>query len=158
MEIMVVRRTGVDPRDGNWYNLKKFKETPTVEIREQVDVYWNINKKIFSVKSCSTGKVIMYTDELNLQDAKFVVREAGRQRVLRDKQKNVHAFVRGYIVAHSTWQKKCFKRHTEVRGARYNPYTNDSFVDKETGEALDNASIVKLYTNKAIKGDIKWLK
>jgi hypothetical protein len=116
--------------------------------KERVDVYWNINKKCFSVKSCKTGKVILHTDKISLEDAKFVVREGGRQRVLREKQKNVHAFVRGYVTSKTSAHK--------VQEATYNPYKYDSFVVTDTEEPVDSASLVELFTNEKIKGSINF--
>ena len=131
------------------------KETPTVEIKsDKVDVYWNINKGCFSVKDCKTNRVTMYTDAIEISDAQFIVRRAGRERVLREQQKNVHAFVRGYI----TTNKAKRTPSVEIREAKYNPYKNDSFVDKHTDEPVHAASVVDLFTNSDNKGDIRWVK
>jgi len=127
------------------------KDTPPMEImnnKERVDVYWNINKKCFSVKSCKTGKVILHTDKISLEDAKFVVRQSGRERVLREKQKNVHAFVRGYVTANAGSHK--------MHEATYNPYKYSSFVVTDTEEPVDSASFVELFTNEKIKGSINF--
>lgn len=40
----------------------------------------------------------MHRKRLLISGATFVVREAGRQRVLRERRKNVHAFVVGLLV------------------------------------------------------------
>jgi len=131
------------------------KETPTVEIKsDKVDVYWNINKGCFSVKDCKTNRVTMYTDAIEISDAQFIVRRAGRERVLREQQKNVHAFVRGYI----TTNKAKRTPSVEIREAKYNPYKNESFVDKHTDEPVHAASVVDLFTNSDNKGDIRWVK
>lgn len=119
-----------------------------MEIKDKVDVYWNINRRCFSIKSCSTGRVVGYTDAINLVKAQFIVREAGRQRVLREQQKNVHAFVRGYITQASL--------ASADRQAKYNPYKNDKFVDKQTGQPIESADAVELFTNDNGKGDIKY--
>ena len=44
------------------------------------------------------GRVIARVPRVLLSNARFVVRESGRQRVLREQRKNVHAFVVGYLV------------------------------------------------------------
>lgn len=44
------------------------------------------------------GKVIDRRHRVLLSNAKFVVREGGRKRVLREGRKNVHAFVVGDLV------------------------------------------------------------
>lgn len=120
-----------------------------MEISNQVEVYWNLNKKCFSVRDTKTNKVILHTDKINLTDAKFVVRQGGRNRVLRDKQKNVHAFVRGYIAAH--------KFPERAKAATYDPYKYDSFVDVATEQPISEASAVELFTREGKRGGIKWV-
>jgi hypothetical protein len=44
------------------------------------------------------GKVVARKHRLMLSDVTFAVRESGRQRVLRDNRKNVHAFAVGYLI------------------------------------------------------------
>lgn len=43
------------------------------------------------------GVVIGHVRKITLERVVFIVREAGRLRCLRDKRKNVHAFVDGYV-------------------------------------------------------------
>ena len=64
----------------------------------RVEVYWNLRKNCYSVRDCSTGRVVEHTNSLWIRRPEFVVRRAGREKVLRDKQKNVHAFVRGCLL------------------------------------------------------------
>lgn len=66
-------------------------------IGEKVFVYRNLHKKCYSVKSMKTGRVIAHVHEIMLFQPKFKVSEAGRNKVLRTKQKNVHAGVVGYV-------------------------------------------------------------
>jgi len=68
----------------------------------RVEIFWNLQKKLFSVrplKGPQRGLVCLYTDLILLEDVAFVVQPAGRARVLREKRKNVHAFVRGMLVS-----------------------------------------------------------
>ena len=63
-------------------------------------VYWNLHKNIFSIQSRekeSYGKVVAHRDSVVVGLPKFVVRQAGREKVLKDKSKNVHAFVVGNV-------------------------------------------------------------
>jgi len=93
----------------------------------RVDVYYNLHKKTFSVKRTSTGKVVAHRDYVWIKDAQFVVSEAGRQRVLREKKKNVHAFVRGEWLDLS--EGRAVTEGTKFGGyARYNPYKADTFM------------------------------
>lgn len=90
----------------------------------KVAVYFNLHKKTFSVKALqgdNKGRVIMHSDTIHLENVQFKVSEAGRQRVLREKRKNVHAYVVGELV--STEAKAvCGELIT------YNPYLYTTFV------------------------------
>ena len=66
-----------------------------------------------------------------MYDPQFVVREGGRQRVLRERKKNVHAFVRGYVTHEDFIFDLSFEHwstsdKTDTIG--YNPFMYDSFV------------------------------
>jgi len=88
----------------------------------KVEVYFNLHKRVFSVRSCKTGRVIHHTKNVHIRDPQFVVREGGRQRVLRERKKNVHAFVRGNLTAF----KDSPSYLADTIG--YNPFKYDSFV------------------------------
>jgi len=94
----------------------------------KVEVYFNLHKRVFSVRSCKTGRVVHHTKHIRLFDPVFVVRESGRQRVLRERKKNVHAFVRG----DTYWfEPTLFHRYEDcptLDTIGYNPYKYDSFV------------------------------
>ena len=100
----------------------------------RVEVYFNLHKKTFSVRSCRTGRVIHHTDKVHIANPEFVVRKAGRERVLREGKKNVHAFVRGDVTFFNLMYRPTLDTLT------YNPYKYASFVDKQTEEAVYNAS------------------
>ena len=99
----------------------------------KVEVYFNLHKKLFSVRSVVTGRVMFHTYEVCIDNPKFVVRKAGRDKVLRERKKNVHAFVRGDI-----------RHYSEILSPRldlnYNPYKAGHFVNKATDEPVYTAS------------------
>ena len=100
----------------------------------RVEVYFNLHKKTFSVRSCRTGRVLLHTDEVHIENPEFVVHQSGRNRVLSEGRKNVHAFVRG---------DAAFFRYTNrptLDTLTYNPYKYASFVDKQTEEPVYKAS------------------
>jgi hypothetical protein len=99
----------------------------------RVEVYWNFNKKCYSVR-CG-GKVLFHTDRLFLRDVKFAVQEGGRQRVLREKRKNVHAFVRGFIEE---------DRKIVGKSISYNPYKYSSFIFRKDQKSIFSAKFARL--------------
>ena len=91
----------------------------------RVEVYFNLHKYLWSVRQCSTGRVILHTDKVHIRDPKFVVRKSGRERVLREGKKNVHAFVRGEITYFDDFDPD----YLDYTLVAYNPYKFDTFVD-----------------------------
>ena len=100
----------------------------------RVEVYFNLHKRVFSIRSCRTGRVIHRAKHVHIVNPKFVVREGGRQRVLRERKKNVHAFVRGNLTAF----KDSPSYLADTIG--YNPYKYDSFVN-----VTDKAPVYKAF-------------
>jgi hypothetical protein len=96
----------------------------------KVFVYYNLHKKCLSLKAMegpNKGRVIAHRDSVTLVNGKFKVSEAGRQRVLKEKRKNVHAGVLGDI------SDKQFNLNTRVT---YNPYKFNSFVKADSLEPI----------------------
>lgn len=87
---------------------------------KRVSVYWNIRKKVYSILDHSTRRVIAHSKGLVLSAPRFKVNSNGRARVIKSRQKNVHAFIDGIVEPYST-VKQNFK-------VQYTPYINDSFV------------------------------
>jgi hypothetical protein len=107
----------------------------------KVFVYFNLHRKCFSVKalegSCK-GRVIDHLNGLTLANATFKVSEAGRQRVLQEKRKNVHAGVVGTLVNYDP---------NPMLRVTYNPYKGSNFVLCGTGDPILAASTVTLYVH-----------
>jgi len=65
-----------------------------------VRVYRNLHRKCFSVQTRvgKRWKVTAHVDEIRLRDVSFLVHKGGHKRYLRERRKNVHAFVVGTMV------------------------------------------------------------
>lgn len=108
-------------------------------VGKRVEVYFNLRKNCFSIKDCSTGRVIGHADWIPLVDVTFHVSEAGRQRVLRERKKNVHAVVRGTVsTVAGTVDTPGF---TSVS---YNPYQGPYFVDRLSHVPIASAATARL--------------
>ena len=104
----------------------------------KVFVYFNLHKKVWSVKALegpSKGLVIQHATQLKLKDVIFKVSEAGRQRVIAEKRKNVHAGVVGTLVDY-------IQLGSDVKLVSYNPYKAGHFYDKATDQPIYNSSTV----------------
>jgi hypothetical protein len=106
----------------------------------KVFVYRNLHKKCYSVRCEKTKRVVAHVNKIQLTDCKFKVSAAGRERVRREKKKNVHAGVVG------DWNEDAFGQYDTKAGVKvtYNPYLYDTFVIAETKQAIDSASIAEL--------------
>jgi hypothetical protein len=67
-------------------------------------VYFNLHKKLWSVKSRKTRRVLFHAAVVLLYDCEFKVSQAGRKRVLKDKRKNVHAGIAGELDWANDWR------------------------------------------------------
>lgn len=129
-----------------------------VDPSRPVEVYRNLHKSCLSVRQdgivrChASGSVCLY-------DAKFVVRQGGREKVLREKKKNVHAFIKGYArSARDTYSLLDF----EWNGVYYNPYSCEYFKDIDADRYVDSAQWVEIagqpcdLVSQILAFNIKW--
>ena len=110
-----------------------------IDVARPVEVYRNLHKNCWSIRQ--RGKVVLHTDYIVLKDCNFVVHEKGRQKVLATKRKNVHAFVRGYVIHPS--QSAFHQENVEYTDLTYNPYKMDSF--QSDGKPVKSADFVDMY-------------
>jgi hypothetical protein len=110
-----------------------------VNQEKPVRAYFNLHTKLWSIMQ--DGLVVGHAKSLFLTGIKFKVSESGRQRVIKEGRKNVHAFIEGFYAGESY----------ELEGARslyYNPYKVSTFVDAETRKEPGKVSAVLLTSNK----------
>ena len=116
----------------------------------KVFVYFNLHKKCFSIKALEgamKGRVVAHRDNVLLFHATFKVSQAGRERVLREKRKNVHAGVCG--TWHDSGTDNVTLSSVKERGevVTYNPYKYTTFVYKDDESIADSAWCTGLFTN-----------
>jgi hypothetical protein len=123
----------------------------------KVFVYFNLHRKVFSVKALEgpmKGRVVAHLHDVLLADATFKVSEAGRQRVLRERRKNVHAGVKG------DWLEGNDKTHSFViingAAAVYNPYKYASFVHLYGEHPVTAAHLVALAVDESRRPSIHY--
>ena len=139
----------------------------------RVQVYRNLNNGLISIQDLSTGLVLGHAYAIDLEEANFIVREAGRQQVIREQRKNVHAFVRGKVVDVLNFQPfkgrgtnlydaipyesdiySRLQRGSMVGGTTtkvsYNPYKAPHFVTPE-GDEVDYAHLCTVQSNGVIQ-------
>ena len=92
-----------------------------IDEKRRVYVYFNLHKKVWSVRQ--KGTPVEHTKHIMLKDARFLVGQAGRKKVLKEKRKNVHAGVSGYIV------DRVPNVPDFCTTVSYNPYKNETFIN-----------------------------
>jgi hypothetical protein len=108
-----------------------------------VQVYFNLHKKVWSIRDKKTRRVIGWLPSLILKDAVFKVSKKGRERVLKEQRKNVHAFIEGERVHNLPYV--CDKFVT------YNPYKYETFVETLTETPIFNADYVYLRHDRLVE-------
>ena len=117
----------------------------------RVQVYYNLHKKCLSVRH--KGKVIEHAQEVTLTDARFHVQQAGRERVLKQKRKNVHAYISGKL-KETFWFIQAPKYiWTAKQHVTYNPYKHKSFVNKKTLKPVASAEVVHISGKRITAGE-----
>ena len=107
----------------------------------RVEVYYNLHKSVFSVRH--KGRVIAHMDNVVIDNPKYVVRKAGREKVLREGKKNVHAFVRGELR-----EDNIVGMNITMFDVTYNPYKFASFVNKSNEEPIYESKVAVLHKPK----------
>ena len=109
---------------------------------DRVKVYRNLTYKCWTICDAKDGKLYCHADSVDLRDCKFRVQPAGRARVLKEKQKNVHAYVVGKFHDINFNKAQYFPYGYKFAQAFYNPYKVETFVDFHSGEELKEAARV----------------
>jgi len=113
---------------------------PEPEFPTHCFVYWNLTKKCWSIRShygIHRGRVVSHAKSFYIPFAEFEVSQAGRQRVLDQQRKNVHAGVVGTILGYIGLDDQKYglipQHPFEHFGKRiaYNPYYNETFVETD---------------------------
>lgn len=110
----------------------------------KVFIYFNLHKKCWSIKALEgddKGRVIAHAVSFVMSNCTTKVSEAGRQRVLREKRKNVHAGIVGQLQRHSMHMELPADLQMSNK-LSYNPYKGATFFDVSTNEPVLKADTV----------------
>jgi hypothetical protein len=110
----------------------------TINLEKSIKVYKNLHKDCYSIKQGSL--VVAHAERLCLRDVTFKVNEKNRQKVIKTKQKNVHAFIEGFYDT-SGMGTVASKNDLPVK-VYYNPYKTSTFINKESNNTLKGAAFV----------------
>lgn len=107
---------------------------------EKVEIYRCLNRKgyVFSIRQ--NGKVVAHTESIVLKDCDLIVNNAGKKNCIKTKQRNVHAFVKGFIT------NKTDIKLTFSFILKYNPFSPIGFHTQGENE-IKKANVVYIQEN-----------
>jgi hypothetical protein len=111
-------------------------------IGEKVMVYYNLNKHTFSVTY--KNRLITHADYIKLNDIEFRVRQGGREKVIKEKRKNVHSFVIGTLMDYCKYPCESLPSEPNSHIVTYDPYKYNSYVMKDTQEPIYKTGEVEM--------------
>lgn len=97
-----------------------------------VRIYRNLNNGKISIKQ--GAYVVGHTDEVFLTEARFLISENLRQKVVEKRVKSVHAYIEGI------WMDSFQLPEEESTMVWYNPYLTDKFRTAIRNEACETAA------------------
>lgn len=131
----------------------------------RVEVYRNLHNGKMSIRDAKTKLVLGHADQVFLHQTEFKVSQAGRERVLKEKKKNVHAVVEGllgravgfssfkgrdlgpYHLASSYFaERQKMPKFISLFGITYNPYKYNQFWRVDRDEPFYSAPLVNIKT------------
>lgn len=120
------------------------REGKSLSIGEKVEVYYNIHKGGFSIKSLdksniSKGLVCAYASNLSIINATFHLSIPTLEKIIQRHVKDVYAVVRG------TLESIGIMDNSEHKKGYCNPYSTGKFIDWDSKEEIKNAETVYFY-------------
>lgn len=112
----------------------------TIEQGQVVEVYRNLHNGLLSIRDYKTKHVLAHCETVELQGVQFKVSQNGRERVLKEKRKNVHAYAVGRYMGNP-------EQFSGTSLITYNPYKYKTFVNASTGQAVALADYAFLSKN-----------
>jgi len=113
-----------------------------IDYRRPVRVFKN------PVRDCYTimqgFKVLASARQVRLRDATFTVRETGRQKMLREGKRTVHAWINGLLVDYTHDDEARNLARLDGRRVGYNPHRAGNFMDRDNDTPVTEASLVQL--------------
>lgn len=97
----------------------------TIDLKKPIRVYRNLNRKGKCYSIVQNGKTVAHSYGVCIRDCKLKVNEKGKQRVIKNKRKEFHAFIEGYYT-HSGMGTSAHKNDLPAI-IEYNPYKDEYF-------------------------------
>lgn len=115
-------------------------------VGQTVRIYRNLNNGRMSIQAKVNCRwlVVGHVTDCVLQNVQFSISESGRQRVIREATKNVHAWGQGILVAEFDDSVAC------PVPLAYNPYENSTFVQRGTDSVIIQCQYLAVRENQVL--------
>lgn len=122
----------------------------------RVRVYWNLKRHMWSIVALEGEKknrVILYATVVTLTKVEGRVSAAGREKVRRERRKNVHAAIVGELsFFRSGKPSKSIFGGEETEAIIYNPYIHETFVYAKDHKPFSTAPWATLVASETTDG------
>lgn len=118
-----------------------------IDYYRKVELYRCLTRKGHTFSVRQDNLVVGHTDHLMLKHCEFVVKKAGRKRCITSGERNVHAWMNGYVVRESI-DPMDFDYELD-----YSPYTQGGFRASSVSHNVQNVKKADLVS--IIDGKIK---
>jgi hypothetical protein len=108
----------------------------TIDTDKPIRVYRNLHRqgKWYSIKQ--DGKVVAHSKAMCIRDCTFIVSKAGKERAIRTKQRDVHAFIEGFY--ETSGMGTSADRNDLPANIKYDPFNHLGFYcDNLTSKAFE---------------------
>ena len=113
-----------------------------IDPNKPVRVFLNHKHRCYSI--FQNGAVRASARQVRLTDVEFRVRESGRQRMLRENRRTIHAFAVGRLIDHvHPSEHERALGDLGGRRLRYAPQEAGWFMDAQTREPVASASVAQ---------------
>jgi hypothetical protein len=129
--------------------IKPYKNRQLV-IGQVVEVYRNLHNDLFSLRDKGTGLVVAHGNNFCIFNCTFNVTKSGRDRVIKEKKKNVHAWGVGQFMG------GYHNLPDEPIEVYYDPYKYETFINKETSNPVHNVFVAIFKDGKVIATSDKY--
>lgn len=112
-----------------------------IDTSKPVRVFRNWKRGCFSIMQ--GGLLKASARSIRLRDVEFLVRASGRERMVRQQRKNVHAYAIGHLEDFVQAGDQRIMAPLGGRGFLYDAYRFETFVDAEDHSPVHGASMVQ---------------
>lgn len=113
-----------------------------IDYQRPVRVFVNPARNCYTIMQ--GFRVLASARQVRLRDATFTVRESGRQKMLRDGKRTVHAWIVGTLVDYTHNDEGRELDVLDGRRVGYNPHRAGHFMDREDQSPVTEATLVQL--------------